>query len=112
MKSRPQICAPTVCSTFAPTERSAMPSPANSTLHEKPLSADDLLVSKVAARYLQVSPRTLERWRVEGTGPSFRKLGPGKRAKVLYRRGDLDTWLAGFTYSSTSEYRPYPPAAE
>ena len=74
--------------------------------------ADELLVSKAAARYLRVSPRTLERWRVDGTGPRFRKLGPGKRAKVVYPLSELTAWLARHAYSSTSEYKPYPPPGE
>ena len=73
--------------------------------------ADDALLSKAAAKYLRVSPRTLERWRVEGTGPRYRKLGPHKRSRVLYLRCDLDEFLNRFTYSSTSEYKPYPPPA-
>ena len=59
-----------------------------------------------AARYLRISPKTLERMRVEGTGPSFFKVGPGKKARVLYRQTDIDAWLAQFTYASTSEYEP------
>ena len=79
--------------------------------------ADDALLSKAAAKYLRVSHRTLERWRVEGTGPryrklGYRKLGPHKRSRVLYLRCDLDEFLNRFTYSSTSEYKPYPPRAE
>lgn len=67
--------------------------------------ADPWLVTKEAARYLHASHRTLERWRVEGTGgPPFTKVGPGLRARVLYRRSDLDGWLARFRYRSTSEY--------
>lgn len=75
-------------------------------------SSDELMVAKAAARYLRVSPRTLERWRVNGTGPRYRKLGPGKRAKVVYLLSDLEAWLAKHAYSSTSEYKPYPPPAE
>jgi helix-turn-helix protein len=66
---------------------------------------DVCLVTKQAARYLHASPRTLERWRVDGDGPPYFKLGPGLRAKVLYRLSDLDAWLARFRYNSTSEYR-------
>lgn len=45
-----------------------------------------------------VSPRTLQRWRQEGVGPAFVKLG---RA-VRYRREDLDSFLANRTVTSTS----------
>lgn len=66
--------------------------------------SDVCLVTKEAAQYLHASPRTLERWRVDGDGPPYIKLGPGLRAKVLYRLRDLDAWLARFRYNSTSEY--------
>ena len=43
-----------------------------------------------AARYLGISPRTLEGWAVRGGGPRMLKLG----SRVVYRRRDLDAWLA------------------
>ncbi len=52
-----------------------------------------------ASSYLRLSPRTLERHRVEGTGSRFVKLG----RRVLYRRSDLDAWAASRTFGSTSE---------
>ncbi|MDZ4790885.1 MAG: helix-turn-helix domain-containing protein [Hyphomicrobiales bacterium] len=69
-----------------------------------------LLTTIEAAEYLRLSPRTLEDMRVTGNGLSYYKLGPGKRSKVVYRREDLETWLGGFGYASTSEYR-YRPAS-
>ena len=48
------------------------------------------LTQQEAAAYLRLSPRTLERHRVEGTGSRFVKLG----RRVLYRRSDLDDWAA------------------
>ena len=65
------------------------------------------LFTKEAAAYLRVSPRTLERWRIEGGGPTYEKLGPGPRARVLYRLRDLDAWRARYRYNSTSEYAQY-----
>jgi hypothetical protein len=56
------------------------------------------------AAYLRQSPRTLESWRVEGTGPKYFKVGPGKRAKVVYRIDDAEAWISRFGYTSTSEY--------
>lgn len=53
------------------------------------------------AQLLSVSERTLERWRVEGTGPSFVKAG----RRVLYRREDVEKWLAESARHSTSEVR-------
>lgn len=56
------------------------------------------------AEMLRISRRTLERMRVEGTGPRYLKVGPGKRSRVLYRQADVEEWLARFQYGSTSEY--------
>ena len=55
-----------------------------------------------AARYLfgeTGSPRTLETWRVRGGGPHFLKVG----RRVVYRRRDLDAWLADRERASTSD---------
>lgn len=57
-----------------------------------------------ASRIMRLSPRTLERMRVEGTGPRYLKAGRGTRARVLYRPTDVDAWLEGQTFQSTSEY--------
>ena len=62
------------------------------------------LTADEAADHLRVSAKTLERWRVEGSGPRFFKAGPGLRSRVLYRQSDLEKWVEGFCYSSTSEY--------
>jgi hypothetical protein len=62
------------------------------------------LIPVEAADFLRLSIRTLERYRVEGTGPRFIKVGRGKRARVLYRLTDLRAWLDGSVYQSTSEY--------
>lgn len=64
-----------------------------------------LLTTVEAAAFLRLSPRTLERYRVEGTGPRHLKAGPGKRAKVLYDPGELTAWLSRFAFGSTSEYQ-------
>ncbi|MGF1620884.1 MAG: helix-turn-helix domain-containing protein [Rhodomicrobiaceae bacterium] len=62
------------------------------------------LTTVEAADFVRLSPRTLERFRVEGTGPRFIKAGRGKRARVLYRLRDLRDWLERDSYVSTSEY--------
>lgn len=46
-----------------------------------------------AATYLGISRHTLEAWRVKGTGPAYRRVGTGPRARVLYLIEDLDRWL-------------------
>ena len=62
------------------------------------------LTSVEAAALLRISRRTLERHRVIGTGPRYLKVGPGKRARVLYRASDVEAWLTSFSFGSTSEY--------
>lgn len=52
-----------------------------------------------AAELLRLSPRTLERHRLSGTGPRFCRLG----RRVVYRRADLDAWAEENAFRSTSE---------
>lgn len=58
------------------------------------------------AERLHISPRTIQRQRLEGTGPKFVKAG----RRVLYRLSDIEAWLKSRTFGSTSEsglaYRP------
>ncbi len=51
------------------------------------------------AKVLRTSPRTLERRRLDGTGPKFVKLG----GRVLYRPEDVSAWAADRTFASTAE---------
>ena len=60
-----------------------------------------LLTTLEAARFLSLSPRTLERLRLDGSGPRYCKLG----RSVRYRPSDLDHWLACNAVASTSEVR-------
>ena len=48
-----------------------------------------LLTQQQLADELQITVRTLERWRQEGTGPAFIRVGRSPR----YRRADIDAWL-------------------
>jgi hypothetical protein len=58
-----------------------------------------LLSTENAARYLGVSPRTLNNWRWEGTkGPAFVRVGRAVRYDVRV----LDAWISGNTHTSTS----------
>lgn len=61
----------------------------------------ELLTPREAATYLRVSKSYLDKLRVYGGGPRF--LRPGKR-KILYRKSDLNAWLASQSFDSTSEY--------
>jgi hypothetical protein len=53
-----------------------------------------------AALILRMSGRTLEKWRVTGGGPAYRKFG----RKVLYADSDLSAWVESTRKTSTSEY--------
>jgi hypothetical protein len=46
---------------------------------------------ELAARE-RVTVRTVREWRQKGTGPKFRKLGPGRGALVRYRWVDYLAW--------------------
>jgi hypothetical protein len=52
-----------------------------------------------AARYLSLSPRTLEKHRTYGTGPAYRKVG----GRVIYALDDLRAWADLGTKTSTSD---------
>lgn len=62
------------------------------------------LTTVEVAELLRISRRTLEGMRVEGTGPRYLKVGPGKRSRVIYREQEVVTWLEQFNFRSTSEY--------
>lgn len=53
------------------------------------------------ARRLRLSPRTLEKWRVRGEGPEYRKHGK----RVYYDEGALERWSDGQRRTSTSDGR-------
>lgn len=53
-----------------------------------------------AAKYLGVGQSTLERKRIDGSGPQFRVLGT---KIVTYAVADLDAWAGQQVLSSTSE---------
>lgn len=58
------------------------------------------LRTKGAAEYLGVGQSTLERKRIEGTGPQFRRLG---QRIVTYAIDDLDAWASQEIRNSTAE---------
>ena len=56
------------------------------------------LRTEEAARFLGLSPRTMEKHRVYGTGPLYRKLG----GRVVYAIHDLQEWADRGLRSSTT----------
>ena len=57
------------------------------------------LDNKQAAEFLKLSPRTLEKHRVIGGGPRFRKFG----RRVVYSIADLEAWANERICSDTSD---------
>jgi predicted DNA-binding transcriptional regulator AlpA len=52
-----------------------------------------------AARFLSLSGRTLEKHRIYGTGPKYRKIG----GRVVYALDDLQAWANLGAKNSTSD---------
>ena len=65
---------------------------------DRPRPNRRFLDTVAAADYLGLSPRTLQKHRVYGGGPPFRKFG----RRVLYALEDLDTWADARMRESTS----------
>jgi predicted site-specific integrase-resolvase len=63
------------------------------------MTLSPLIAPPQLAGLLNISIRTLERWRVEGNGPTYVKAG----RRVLYRRDDVERLLAEGTRHSTSD---------
>jgi predicted DNA-binding transcriptional regulator AlpA len=65
---------------------------------------DAVLDPEAASEYLgwRISVQTLARYRCEGKGPRFIKLG----SRVGYRRSALDEWMKTRERTSTSATRP------
>jgi hypothetical protein len=59
---------------------------------------EDHLTQAEVARRWRLSPRTLERWRSQGRGPQYLKLG----GTVLYRAADIAAFEASRLHRPTS----------
>lgn len=59
----------------------------------------ELLMEAQVARLLSFSARTLQAWRLNGSGPPYLRVG---RA-IRYRRQDLIVWIEQNTVSSSTE---------
>ncbi len=53
------------------------------------MDTPEVMTTEQVADYLQVRPRTVERWCYTGDGPTFVKVGRHRR----FRRADVDAWL-------------------
>lgn len=56
----------------------------------------EFLETEDVAKLLRISPRTVEAFRLANKGPRFFKVGPGKRARVIYKKIDVLAWLEKF----------------
>ena len=57
------------------------------------LEPNDLLTSKQLAALLHVTDQTVRRYRSNGQGPRYTKLGKGKSSRVLYWMRDVEEFL-------------------
>ena len=57
------------------------------------------LTNEEAATFLRLSPRTLEKQRVIGGGPRFRKFG----RRVMYAVADLEAWADARSFEATCD---------
>ena len=62
------------------------------------------LTNEEAAMLLKLSPRTLDKFRVIGGGPKFRKFG----RRVIYALDDLEAWANSRVCESTSDGNYFP----
>jgi predicted DNA-binding transcriptional regulator AlpA len=63
-----------------------------------------LVTERDASELLGVSMRTLQKWRLQGNGPRFVKLGHAVRYDVK----DLEAYIEGGRRRSTSDATPLP----
>lgn len=78
-----------------------MKRPRSTVRRKKPIFTLPLpfLRTKEAARMLGIAPRTLDKRRVQGTGPQYIKMG----GRVLYDVQVLKAWLSSSIKRSTSD---------
>jgi excisionase family DNA binding protein len=60
------------------------------------LAAEEYLTDPQVAEWLHVDSRTTLRWRTDGGGPPFVRVGA---RRILYRRADVEAWLAARTFA-------------
>lgn len=63
------------------------------------MNTEPLLTRRDAASFLGISPRTLELWAMNGSGPAYIKVG----ALCRYRLTDIQAWIAGQTRRHTHD---------
>jgi hypothetical protein len=71
-------------------------------------TAPELMNRRQAARHLGIAPATLARWHHEGRGPRPLRLTAGPRGRVVYRRCDLEAFVAGLADAPMLRFDPPP----
>ena len=78
---------------------SSTPQPASTNATTATTSASRYLTNDEAGAFLRLSPRTLEKQRVIGGGPRFRKFG----RRVMYALSDLEAWADARSFEATCD---------
>ncbi|WP_447585713.1 helix-turn-helix transcriptional regulator [Pseudoxanthomonas mexicana] len=115
MSTGAEFSAPRVIAALSPTAKNpahpVSPSPSegrrghcppNGSHHMKPLPLTELLSPRQLAARWGLSEKTLERWRMLGTGPVFLKLG----SRVLYSLAEVEAHERERTRRCTAGDRP------
>ncbi len=68
----------------------------------------ELLNRRMAAAALGVAVGTLTKWHHEGRGPRPLRLTAGSRGRVVYRRCDLEQFVAGLAEAPAQRFAPPP----
>lgn len=59
---------------------------------EPSLNLDELVPAREAAQLLHVTPHTLAKWRMDGVGPDFIRMGKLK-SRCMYERSAISAYL-------------------
>ncbi len=90
---RPASLRPQAAPSSTPQQASSTVTAATTSVHPRYLTNDE------AAALLRLSPRTLEKQRVIGGGPRFRKFG----RRVMYALSDLEAWANARSFEATCD---------
>jgi len=84
---------------MSPTPQRPRVAPAITQQPAQPAHPARYLTNDEAAAFLRLSPRTLEKQRVIGGGPRFRKFG----RRVMYAAADLEAWADARSFEATCD---------
>jgi predicted DNA-binding transcriptional regulator AlpA len=74
--------------------------PDSSSQHGWKYSPEEVLTSHQTADELNVTTKTLSRWRQDSSGPKFIRIS---RNKVGYAYGEIQNWIQARTYQGTHD---------